>query len=100
MGLKPVAFRMNKGRSGRFHLGFIAQEVEDAILASGLGTADFAGFVRSAGPDDVHGDYEDQCYLRYENFIALNTSMIQYALQEIDRLHCEIEKLQSKGGLS
>lgn len=100
MGLKPAVFRMNKGRSGRFHLGFIAQEVEDALLASGMSTNDFAGFVRSAGPDDVHGDYEDQCYLRYENFIALNTSMIQYALQEIDRLHCKIEELQPKGGLS
>lgn len=96
LNLKPAAFRLNGGRSNRFHLGFIAQEVEKALLDAGMETADFAGFVRSAGKDDVHDDYEDQCYLRYDNFISLNTYMIQSAIKEIDRLRHEIETLKQK----
>lgn len=89
LGLKPTPYRMNNGTSGRFHLGFVAQDVEMALLDSGMSTNDFAGFVRSSGLNDVHGEYEDQCYLRYENFIALNTFMIQ-------KLYRRIEELESK----
>lgn len=64
MNLQPTAFRLNNGNSGRYHIGFIAQDVEQALLDSGISTNDFAGFVRSSGIDDVHGEYEDQCYLR------------------------------------
>lgn len=96
--LKPAMFRLNSGQSGRFHIGFIAQDVEEALLDAGMTTDDFAGFVRSAGEGDVHGDCENQCFLRYQNFIALNTCMIQSALKEIDRLRQEIQDLQPKEG--
>lgn len=94
--LKPAAFRLNRGRSGRYHVGFVAQDVEQALLDAGLTTEDFAGFVRSAGEGDVHGDCEKQCFLRYQNFIALNTHMIQSAWTEIERLNAELQKLQAK----
>jgi len=96
MNLKPTAFRMNNGHSGRYHIGFIAQDVEDAILMSGLDTSDFAGLVRSAGIDDVHDEYEDQYYLRYENFIPLNTFMTQKLYHRIDELEEKIKRLESK----
>lgn len=96
MNLQPTAFRLNNGNSGRYHIGFIAQDVEQALLDSGVSTNDFAGFVRSSGIDDVHGEYEDQCYLRYDNFIALNTFMIQKLYHVIDGLNSRIEELESK----
>ena len=96
LGLKPTPYRMNNGHSGRFHLGFVAQDVERALLDSGMSTSDFAGFVRSAGLNDVHGEYEDQCYLRYENFIALNTFMIQKLYRTVDELNSRIVELESK----
>lgn len=93
MNLQPTAFRLNNGNSGRFHIGFIAQDVEQALLAAGMSTQDFAGFVRSAGLNDVHGEYEDQCYLRYENFIALNTFMIQKLFRRIEELESKINSM-------
>lgn len=96
MQLKPTAYRLNKGVSGRFHIGFIAQDVEQAILKSGISTTDFAGFVRSSGADDVHGEYEDQCYLRYDNFIALNTYMIQRNTNTIQKLLQRIDELEKQ----
>ena len=96
LGLKPTPYRMNNGHSGRFHLGFVAQDVERALLDSGMSTSDFAGFVRSAGLNDVHGEYEDQCYLRYENFIALNTFMIQKLYRTVDELNSRIVEFESK----
>lgn len=89
MSLKPSSYRLNKGNSQRFHIGFIAQDVEEALLNNGLETSDFAGFVRCAGAHDVHDQYLDQCYLRYSDFISLNTYMIQ-------KLYREIEQLKSK----
>lgn len=86
MSLKPSFYRFNKGNSQRFHIGFIAQDVEAALLDNGLATSDFAGFVRCAGAHDVHDQYLDQCYLRYSDFISLNTFMIQKLYREIEQL--------------
>lgn len=86
MSLKPSFYRFNKGSSQRFHIGFIAQDVEEALLDNGLETSDFAGFIRCAGAHDVHDQYLDQCYLRYSDFISLNTFMIQKLYREIEQL--------------
>lgn len=86
MSLKPSFYRFNKGSSQRFHIGFIAQDVEEALLDNGLKTSDFAGFIRCAGAHDVHDQYLDQCYLRYSDFISLNTFMIQKLYREIEQL--------------
>lgn len=86
MSLKPSFYRFNKGSSQRYHIGFIAQDVEEALLNNGLATSDFAGFVRCAGAHDVHDQYLDQCYLRYADFISLNTYMIQKLYREIGQL--------------
>ena len=53
MRLQPSVYRFNSGRSGRFHTGFIAQEVEDALRDSGLSTQDFAGLVKCSGLNDA-----------------------------------------------
>lgn len=87
--LKPSFYRLNSGMSGRYHIGFIAQDVEQAILESGITTDDFAGLVQSSGYNDVHKEYTDQYYLRYNNFISLNTYMIQ-------KLYRRIEELEEK----
>jgi hypothetical protein len=94
MNLKPSYFKYNAGTSGRFHIGFIAQEVKDAIIDSGLSTNDFAGLTQCAGDGDVHDAYKDQYYLRYNNFIALNTYMIQQLYHKIEILEQEISKLK------
>lgn len=70
--LKPSSFLFDNGTSGRRHIGFVAQDIEQALADCGLNSMEFAGFVRSPLED---GDY---LYgLRYAEFISLNTWQIQ-----------------------
>lgn len=93
MRLQPSVYRFNSGRSGRFHTGFIAQEVEDALRDSGLSTQDFAGLVKCSGLDDAHSKYADEYSLRYAEFISLNTYMIQRLYRRIDELEQKLQAL-------
>lgn len=85
--LKPVAYKYNRGTSDRFHTGFIAQDVEDAIITAGLTTQDFAAFVIE--PEAQGGQYG----LCYSEFISLNTHMIQQALERIKALENQVKAL-------
>ncbi len=95
MALKPSIYKLNNGTSDRFHTGFIAQEVEEAIAAGGLTTQDFAGICIKK-PEEEHPlpVLEDLHTLRYEEFIALNTYMIQKLFREVDSLKDQIKELQ------
>jgi hypothetical protein len=44
--LRPVRFKWIENESDRYHTGFIAQEVENAIKQADLDTKDFAGFIQ------------------------------------------------------
>jgi hypothetical protein len=77
--LRPVIFKYNKGTGGRFHTGFIAQEVADAVTSSGLTLEDFAAVCAPYADDDVWG-------IRYEEIISLNTWEIQKLKAEIAAL--------------
>ncbi len=88
--LQPVTYRFKDGSSGRIHMGFIAQDVERAMTESGLSDLDFAGFCR----DKVGEDYVYS--LRYEEFIALNTAVIQGLQTKISNLEQRLEKLETK----
>lgn len=87
--LRPVRYKYNNGTSDRFHTGFIAQDVEEALMKSEISTSDFAGYVK-----DENGD----CYLRYEEFIALAVKEIQSLKKqntELERkLNSVLEKLE------
>ncbi|MBR5123299.1 MAG: tail fiber domain-containing protein, partial [Anaerotignum sp.] len=98
--LKPTQYKMNNGDSGRYHVGFISQDIEEAMERAGLDSLDFAGFIKSP----VHevelenGDYDettpivDHKYaLRYAEFVALNTHMIQKLMARVTELEAKIE---------
>ncbi len=84
--LAPCAYRYNsEGETGPVHLGFTAQGVRRAMAQAGLGEGDFAGYVQNG----------QELYLKYPEFIALNTRMIQGLLERCDRLEermAQIEK--------
>lgn len=95
--LKPVSYKYNKGTSSRIHIGFIAQEVEEAILTAGLTTQDFAAYIDDGSNND------DACSLRYDEFVAINTQQIQLlkprmttAEQEIEILRAEMRQLRTE----
>lgn len=92
--LAPVSYLFTDGSSGRTHVGFIAQDVEAAMIQVGLTDLDFAGFckdikMKSTGEKDENGniifekdldEYGNEQYvyaLRYEEFIAINTMIVQ-----------------------
>ena len=108
--LRPVTYKYEIGRTGRPHIGFIAQEVEEALNDSELTTADFGGIC----VDDVvyteenkDDEFDDMNYaynkglkqvysLRYEEFISLNSKMIQEVMKENEVLKTEIDSLKEE----
>lgn len=70
--LRPASYQLTEGRSGRTHLGLIAQDVEDALAELGISTKEFAGFVKSPRADGGY-DYA----LRYGELIALLIREVQ-----------------------
>ena len=77
--LTPVRYKYNNGTSGRYHAGFRAQEVKEALEAVGLTTQDFGGFV------DLNGDGEE-LGLIYAEFIAILLQKIKRQEQRIAAL--------------
>lgn len=107
--IEPCAFRLKTGSKGRFHIGYKAQQVEQALLDSGLTTEDFAGFIKmpyAVDEDDPERakTYEeagiepgsDEYGLIYTEFVALNTYKIQKLQKENTELHNEISDLKSR----
>ena len=91
--LKPTQFKFNDGTGDRYHTGFISQDVGDAIVESGLSTQDFAAFVK-APKENMTLDADDQdCdyYLRYDEFVSLNTYMIQKLYKRVEELEAKLE---------
>lgn len=76
--LRPAAYRYNHGESGRYHTGFIAQDIESAVKSAGLKSTDFAGYLK----DQKTGEYS----LRYEEFISLCVDQIQKLKQRVKKL--------------
>lgn len=100
--LKPARFRMKNGTSGRIHVGFISQDVEEAMGAVDMDSRGFAGFIKSpvyagelkSGEPDTSSEVVDHNYaLRYEEFIALNTHMIQKLMARVSKLESKLEAL-------
>ena len=80
--LKPVLFKYKNGASNRTHTGFIAQEIEEAVLASGLTTQDFAAVCYTIDDDGNKYDYS----VRYDEIISLCVHEIQKLKQELKEL--------------
>ena len=75
--LEPKSFRYNSN-SAKEHTGFIAQDVEEALEKSGLCDAGVLS--------KVNKENDVELALVYEEFIALNTYMIQKCLKRINEL--------------
>lgn len=101
--LRPCSYTLRRGSSGRRHTGFIAQEVEQALLDSGKTAMDLAAFCydpesrRYESKEQTPNTAELGCYkIRYSELISLNTAMIQKLMIRVDELEKEIALL--KGG--
>ena len=75
--------------------GFIAQDIEESLAANGLTSLDFAGFIKCPEYSEVTrsgvplegAEIVDYRYaLRYGEFVALNTYMIQQLYKRVEAL--------------
>lgn len=89
--LKPKIFKYNEGTSDRFHTGFIAQEVQQALNIANISTQDFAGLVIHCRNTD-----SELWGLRYEEFISLNTWQIQKLKTRVTELENEIKEIKQR----
>lgn len=104
--LKPCTYKLNNGTSGREHVGFIAQDIAESMEEIGMDSGSFAGFIKSPvyekklenGEPDTESEVIDYNYsLRYSEFVALNTMMIQKMMKRIEELEAKIAELERKG---
>jgi hypothetical protein len=91
--LKPVNYKYTYGTSDRYHCGFIAQDVLKAIEDNNLTTQDIAAYVEEKSDETPDGLSRG---LRYGEFVALNTHMIQKCLKRIDELETEVSNLKAQ----
>lgn len=82
--LKPVRFKYKDGKSSRYHTGFIAQEVIEALEKSELSESELAAVCTLHNQDE-----SDELGIRYEELIAL-------CVKEIQRLNKRVEELEEK----
>ena len=90
--LRPVTFKYNNGKSDRIHTGLIAQEVEDAVLAEGLTTKDFAAVCYD---EDENGEKTNYA-VRYGELVSMCIKEIQDLKAEVARL--KNQKTTDEGG--
>ena len=81
--LKPVTFKYNNGTSDRVHTGLIAQDVEQAVIAEGLTTQEFAALCYDTDESGNKKNYG----VRYEELVSM-------CIKEIQGLKARIAELE------
>lgn len=79
--VEPRRYKLNSGTSGRFHTGFIAQEVEDAMRACGINSQEFAGWAAAKRKDG-----SETYFLRYSEFIPILWAKVREQEERLKRL--------------
>lgn len=79
-------FKYNDGSSDRFHLGVIAQELEEAMNKVGISSQDFGGLVI-----DEQGNY----FVRYDEINVLTALKVKQLQNKISELENKLNELKS-----
>lgn len=79
--IEPKRYKLNSGTSGRFHTGFIAQEVEAAMQKCGITSQEFAGWAAAKRKDG-----SETYFLRYSEFIPVLWAKVREQEERLKRL--------------
>ena len=79
--IEPKRYKLNSGTSGRFHTGFIAQEVEAAMQECGIDSQEFAGWAAAKRKDG-----SETYFLRYSEFIPILWAKVREQEKRLKRL--------------
>ena len=83
--LKPASFLYLNQDNNKRHIGFIAQDVEEAFNNQGID-------INSTG---IVSKLNDEYSLAYSELIALNTAIIQDLMNDIEKLNKRLQELES-----
>ena len=79
--VEPKRYKLNSGTSGRYHTGFIAQEVEAAMQKCGITSQEFAGWAAATREDG-----SETYFLRYSEFIPILWAKVREQEERLKRL--------------
>ena len=79
--IEPKRYKLNNGTSGRYHAGFIAQEVEAAMQKCGITSQEFAGWAAAKRKDG-----SETYFLRYSEFIPVLWAKVREQEERLKRL--------------
>ena len=94
LDLKPCRFKYNEGQSGRYHIGMIAQDVEQSLYDNGIDSTEFSGWCKAPIRDEEHNIVGYTYGLRYDAIIPLNTMMIQELVKRVDALETKLKGIE------
>ena len=86
LDLKPCRFKFNDGQSGRYHLGVIAQDVEQSLADNGITPEEFSGWCKSPIKNKKKEITGYTYGIRYDSFIPLNIMLIQELIKRVEKL--------------
>lgn len=86
LDLKPCRFKYNEGQSGRYHIGMIAQDMEQSLADNGIAASEFSGWCKMPMRDENHNITGYTYGIRYDSLIPLNTLMIQELVKRVEVL--------------
>lgn len=86
LDLKPCRFKFNDGRSGRYHLGVIAQDVEQSLADNGITPEEFSGWCKSPIKNKKKEITGYTYGIRYDSFIPLSIMLIQELVKRVEAL--------------
>ena len=92
--LQPKTYTLNIENSGNLHIGFIAQDIVSSMEELGLSEDDLGFVIHDYWTDEETGEEKDRYGLAYEEFMALNTYMIQKQQNKIETQESIIERQQ------
>ena len=94
--LTPKTFTLNAEDTDELHIGFVAQDIENSMEELGLSASDLGFIIHDYWTDDETGEEKDSYGLRYEEFMALNTYMIQKQQTTIEEQQVQIADLEER----
>lgn len=94
--LEPKTYTLNVENTNELHIGFIAQDVVQVMEELGLSEDDLSFLIHDHWIDEKTGEEKDRYGLAYEEFIALNTYMIQKQKAKIKEQDERISSLEER----
>lgn len=97
--LEPQTYKMLVNESDRRHTGYLAQQVKESLDVAGITTQEFGGYVEGEVDEQYFeetlgyqplDENDKQLGLRYEEFIPLNTYMIQKLYKRVEELEAKL----------